>query len=78
MNWQILCETTGSTPLHPDDQLDRLAQHFLDSDLPYRGVSFIQFARVPYQFGYCVNLQPYRVVSENGKVSFRAITTRAM
>jgi len=68
-----LAETTGSTPLHPDDQLDRLAHYFLESDLMFFGVSFIEFARTPATHGFFADLQPFRLLFPGGAVAVCAI-----
>lgn len=56
------CE--GSTPLHPDDQLDRLADAFAESGLYWRGVLFIQFARSPIRYGYAHIYQQPRIIHD--------------
>jgi hypothetical protein len=59
----------GSTPLHSDDQLDDLGQFFLDSDLPFLGITFIQFARAPANYGHWRDLQPFRLIFDNGETA---------
>ncbi len=63
-HWSQIYEVTGPTPVHSDEQLERLGRWFTGTKLYEQGFSFIQFARTPRDFGYDAPIENFQIIPQ--------------